>query len=135
MDETTKNLEALLGLAAIVLMLLFGVKAFREWWDERKIPISTLIESRVIKANGEQGFATFDSIEVDGRTWLILDRGNGPDIPPEYFRPKQQCIAQVSGDPKQRRHCGPAIDVGKYEELSLLRRGFYFSDGKSVTRY
>ena len=114
MDETGNNLVAWFGLIVIAVFLVYGVKVFREWWDERKIPISTLIESRVIRANGEQGFATFDSIEVDGRTWLILDRGNGLDIPPEYFRPKQQCIAQVSGDPKRRRHCGPAIDVGKY---------------------
>ena len=135
MDETGNNLAEWFGIIAVAAFLLYGVKVFREWWDDRKIPISPLIESRVIKANGEQCFATFDSIEVEGRIWLILDRGNGADIPPEYFRPKPQCIAQVSGDSKQRRHCGPAIDVGKYEDLSLFRQGFYFSDGKSVTRY
>jgi len=127
MDETGNNLVAWFGLIVIAVFLVYGVKVFREWWDERKIPISTLIESRVIRANGEQGFATFDSIEVDGRTWLILDRGNGLDIPPEYFRPKQQCIAQVSGDPSVAAIAGLRL-------MLVNMRNYRFSGRDSISR-
>jgi hypothetical protein len=135
MDETGRNLQALFGLAAIILLLVFGVKAFCEWLNNRNIVISKLIESRVIKASGETGFATFDSVEIDGQTLLILDRGNGLEIPPVYFRPKRQCLAPVSGNQWSRRHCGPPIDVGKYQDLPRERQGFFFSDGESVTRF
>ena len=113
MDENDKNLQALFGLFAVIVLLVFGFKAFMEWWiiwkGNRNRPISTWIESRVIRASGETGFAVFDSVKIDGKIHLILDRGNDPEIPPEYFRIEN--LRKVPDDPWSLRHVGPAIEI------------------------
>jgi hypothetical protein len=91
-----------------------------------------LIESRVIKASGEKDFAVFDSTEIGGQTYLVLDKGNGRDILPEYFHPESSLLKYGSGGEVRCHHVGLPIEVGKYQDLPRERRGFYFSDGESV---
>jgi hypothetical protein len=134
MDETDKNLQSLFGMIVIATLLWFGFKAFMEWliiWKgNRNRPISTWIESRVIKASGETGFAVFDSVKIGGQIHLILDRGNEPEIPPEYFRIEN--LRKVPDDPWSLRHVGDAIEIGKYENLPRFRQGFSFRDGQKT---
>lgn len=93
------------------------------------------IEARVTKANEEKGFAIFDSITIAGQVWLILDRGQVPDIPQESFHPPQQLLTDESGHVISRKEPLPPrchylgeIDIRPYLELPASRRGFVLID-------
>ena len=93
-------------------------------------------EARVIKANGEKGFAIFDSIDIGGKILLVLDRGQVPDIEPQYFHPAQRLLRSESGRviesgqalPPICNYLGKAIDIQKYLPLPDQRRGFALFD-------
>ncbi len=94
------------------------------------------IECRVIKANGEKGFAIFDSQVRQGRILLILDKGKAPDTETRYFHPKQGSLRTESGQviesgqalPPICNYLGEAIDIQQYLALPPERRGFVLSD-------
>ena len=86
------------------------------------------IEARIVKANGETGFAVFDSAVHRVETLLVLDKGDGHSISPVYFHPKQQALITESGMGVQCHYVASPIDIGKYQDLPHERRGFVLSD-------
>jgi hypothetical protein len=58
---------------------------------------TTRTEARVIAANEEKSFAMFYSIQIGHQIWLILDKGQAPDIEPVYFHPVQSLLIPASG--------------------------------------
>ncbi len=132
-----------LGAFVIAVFLYYGVKAFFEWlptfldrFENYDALFLTHIESPVIKANGEAGRAVFGTKEDGGETLLILDKGNGLDMRPEYFHPKQKrLILDPNGEGGKGIHTGPPIDVGKYQDLPYERRGFFFPDEEDLPSF
>lgn len=132
MDETSRNLQELLGLVGIIAVGGGSLKLFLKWLPtflerfEKYDPDRPegFVESRVITARGETVRAEFRSKKFGGKTLLILDRGNGADIPPKYFHARYLTPWTQGG--WNCRHVGPPIEVGEYQDLPPERRGFVF---------
>ena len=95
-----------------------------------------IIESRVIKASGEKGFAVFDSECRQGKIVMILDRGTGLDIGKVYYDPKQGSLRTESGEavpsdrplPPRCNHLGEPVDLRKHQDVPEARRGWRETD-------
>jgi len=86
-------------------------------------------EARVIKHDGQIGFAAFCSEEIAGQKWLVLDMGLAPDIQPRLFHPPQSLLTNEPGsEPYPHHYVGEPIDLRKYENIPVERRGWRLSD-------
>ena len=85
-------------------------------------------EARVTKANGETGFAMFDSVVIGDQIWLVLDKGQAPGIQPELLHPLQQHLIDESKSGVLLHYVGDPIDIREHLTLPDQRRGFVLTD-------
>ena len=71
-------------------------------------------------------FATFATIEKDGRFLFVLDRLDPTTRMPRVFHPDQTKLRPATREGLDFEYIGDAIPIEPYDQLDEERRGFFY---------